>query len=98
MNKKYENELTRVLDQLAPEKTKMFIKKEKRPWFNEDIANMKRVLRRCEKVWVRNRIEDSWRTYQQARSLYQGKIVEKKRETISKKIEECSSDSKNCFS
>ena len=55
---------------------------------------MKRVLKRCEKIWVRNGTEDSWRDYQQSRSLYQGKIVEKKRETISKKIEECSSNSR----
>ena len=53
VNEKYENELTRVLAQLAPERTKLFIKKEKRSWFNEDIANMKRVLSRCEKIWVR---------------------------------------------
>ena len=46
VNEKYGNELTRVLDQLAPKKTKLFIIKEKRPWFDEDIANMKRVLRR----------------------------------------------------
>ena len=49
VNEKYENELTRVLDQLAPEKIKLFIKKEKRPWFDQDVANMKRVLKRCER-------------------------------------------------
>ena len=58
---------------------------------------MKRVLRRCEKIWVRNGTEDSWRDYQQAKSLYQGKIVEKKRETINKMIEECSSYSRELF-
>ena len=49
VNEKYENELTRVLDQHVPEKTKLFTKKEKWPWFNEDIANMKRLLMGCEK-------------------------------------------------
>ena len=47
---KYENELTRVLDQLAPEKTKMLTNREKRPWFDQDIAYQKRVFRRCEKI------------------------------------------------
>ena len=32
--------------------------------FEEDIANMKRVLRRCKKIWMRNGTEDSWRAYQ----------------------------------
>ena len=97
VNEKYENELTRVLNQLTAEKMKLFIKKEKRPWFDEGIANMKRVLRRCENIWVRNGTEDCWRVYQQARRLYQGKIVEKKREIISKKIKECGSDSRKLF-
>ena len=29
----YEKELTRVLDQLTPEQTKLFIKKERKPWY-----------------------------------------------------------------
>ena len=50
----YEKELTRVLDQLAPEKTKLVIKKEKKPWYDEEVANIKRALRRSEKIWIRN--------------------------------------------
>ena len=49
------------------------------------------------KLRVRNGTSDSWRAYQQARSLYQGKIVKRKRETISKKIEECGSNSRKLF-
>ena len=45
---------------------------------------------------MRNGTEDSWKAYQQAKSLYQGKIV-KKKETISQKIEECSSNSRKLF-
>ena len=45
----YEKGLTRVLDQLTPEKTKVFIKKEKKPWYDEEVANMKSALRRGEK-------------------------------------------------
>ena len=37
INKTYEEELSRVLDQLAPERTKHITRKEKRPWFNDDI-------------------------------------------------------------
>ena len=47
-SEKYEKELTRVLDQFAPQNTKLIIKRDKRSWFNE-VANMKRALRRCEK-------------------------------------------------
>ena len=41
----YEKELMRVLDKLAPKKTKLLINKEKKPWYDE-VGNMKRALRR----------------------------------------------------
>ena len=41
--KKYQNELTRVLDQLAPERTKLLTDKDKRLWFNQDLGSQKRV-------------------------------------------------------
>ena len=46
INKRYEEELSRVLDQLASERTKQITRIEKRPWFNDDIAGLRRVLRR----------------------------------------------------
>ena len=39
VNRKYVEELSRVLEHLAPQKTKFITKKEKRPWFDEDVAN-----------------------------------------------------------
>ena len=71
-------ELTRILDQLAPEKTKLFIKKERKPWYDEEVANMKRAVRRSEKIWVRNGTMISWNIYQHIRRLHQIKIVEKR--------------------
>ena len=46
VNEKYEKELSRVLDHHAPEKTKFVILKEKRPWFDVDVANLRILLRR----------------------------------------------------
>ena len=55
VNRIYEEELSRVLNHLAPEKTKFITKKEKRPWFDEDMAILRRILRRSEKIWMRIR-------------------------------------------
>ena len=52
---KYENEVTRVLNQLASKSTKLLTNWEKRPWFDQDIVYQKRVLRRHEKIWLRYR-------------------------------------------
>ena len=46
VNDKYEEELSRVLDHCAAEQTKFVIMKEKGPWFDEDVANLRRLLRK----------------------------------------------------
>ena len=63
VNRIYEEELSRVLNHLAPEKTKFITMKEKRSWFDEDMAILRRVLRKSEKIWMRIRSEDSWSAY-----------------------------------
>ena len=89
--------MSRVLDHLAPEKTKFVTMKKMRPWFDEDVANLRRLLRRFENVWLRIRSDNSWNAYKQIRKQYQHKLVEMKREKISMKIMECGSDSKKLF-
>ena len=74
----YEKELTRVLNQLTPEKTKLILKKEKRPWYNDEVANMKRVLRRSKKIGVRNGTMISWKAYQQVRRSCQIKLLKRR--------------------
>ena len=94
--KKYQNELTRVLNQSASERTKLLTYQEKRPWFDQDIAYQKRELRRYEMIWLRYRTEACWQAYLHSRRQYQSMTVEKKVK-ISKKIDECGPDSKKLF-
>ena len=44
VNRIYEEELSRVLNHLVPDKTK-FMTKKKKPWFREDMAILSRILR-----------------------------------------------------
>ena len=76
-NRKYEEELSRVLDHLVPEKITIITKKEKRPWFEEDLANLSRLLRRSEKIWLRIGSDDSWSAYKQIRKHYKSKLMGK---------------------
>ena len=97
VNRTYQEELSRVLNHLAPEKTKFITRKEKRPWFDEDISSV-RLLRRSEKIWMRIRSEKSWSVYKQIGIQYQDKVMKKKREKITMKIEESGSNSKKLCS
>ena len=87
VHNKYENELTRVLNQLAPERTKLLTNWEKTPWFNQDIAYQKRVLRIHEKIWMRYRTKTCWQAYLHVRRQYHSKVVEIKKVKISEKID-----------
>ena len=98
VNEKYEEELSSILDHLAPEKTKFVTMKEKQPWFDEDVANLRRLLRRFEMIWLRIIPDNSWNAYEQIRKQYQHKLAEMKREKISMMIVECGSDSKKTVS
>ena len=80
INETYKEELSRVLDQFALERIKHITRKEKRPWFNNDIAGLRRVLRRSEKIWMRIRSENNWSIYKQIRKQYQDVLAEKKKE------------------
>ena len=53
---------------LAPEKNKFVTMKEKRPWFDEDVANLRRLLRRFENIWLRIRYDNSWNAYNKSES------------------------------
>ena len=50
VNRTYQEELSRVLNHIASEKTKCITRKEKRICFDEDISILRRVLRRSEKI------------------------------------------------
>ena len=67
VNRTYQEELSRVLNHLAPEKTTFITRKEKRPWCDKDISNLRKVLRRSEKIWMRIRSENSWSVCKQIR-------------------------------
>ena len=97
INKTYEEELSGMLYQLAPGGTRHITRKEKRPWFNDDIASLRGVLRRSEKPWMRIRSENNWSIYKQIRKQYQDMLTVKKKGKISRKLEECGSDGKKLF-
>ena len=95
-NRKYDEELSRVSDHLAPEKTRIITKKEKRLWFDEDVANLRRLLRRSEKIWLRIGSDDSWSAYKEIRKLTKH-VSGKEKRKIGMKIVECGSNSKKLF-
>ena len=56
VNRTYQEELSRVLNHLAPEITIVITRKEKRPWFDKDISNLKESTEKIRKNLDENQI------------------------------------------
>ena len=54
---KYNRTLTRVVDELAPEKTKVYRDKPRAPWFTDQIRDARTELRRTEQNWRNHPLE-----------------------------------------
>ena len=67
----YNKALMKVIDKLAPVKTKTVSNKPKLPWFNTTLANEIRKRKRLEKVWHKDRtnINNYHRFYAQRRKV-----------------------------
>ena len=55
---RYETEIEAILDSHAPMHKKTIICRDPKPWFNENILQLKRLLRRAERVWRKHRQPD----------------------------------------
>ena len=52
-----------ALDKHAPEITKTVIIQNRYPWFNEEIKEQRRVVRRRENIWKCYKLESNWKAF-----------------------------------
>ena len=89
-----DTELTRILNELAPEKKCTISTKPKQPWYDEEAKILKRKIGKLEKKWLKYKVESCWSAYKKARNSYYGVLNRKKKATIRHKIEDCTGDSR----
>ena len=71
---------------MIPVKTKKVNNRPKVPWYDEDLKQQRRLVRRRERVWLKYNEEHQWLAYKQQRNKYKQMLTCKKRSSISSKV------------
>jgi exonuclease III len=97
LTSRYNEVLTEILDDVAPQKTRVIVVRTNEKWFNEDIRSAKQQRRRLERLYHKTRLEVHKQMLREQRNVVNKLIVNAKREHYSELIEG-SADSKTIFS
>lgn len=65
-----EGEIKRSLDIAAPVKTFTMVIRQRKDWFDEEVSDQKRKVRREERKWIKYREQQQWRIYHHERNKY----------------------------
>ena len=84
-----------ALNKHAPEITKTVIDQNRFLWYNEEIKEQRRVVRRREKIWKHYKLESSWKAFKKECSKYRRLLKDAKKMSIEEKVQDCKGDSKN---
>ena len=89
-----------VLDMHAPEIIKTIIVCNRYLWYNEEIKEQRRLIRR-EKIWKHYKLEPNWKAFKVEWSKYRRLLRDAKKISIEEKVQDCKGDSKKtipaCF-
>ena len=94
---KFEDELKNAYDELAPLTEKKVTNRPRNLWFNQEIADQKRVVRRREKIYKRYREKHQWTAYREELKNYKKMLKDQKISFYSTEVENCERDSKKLF-
>ena len=66
----YQDTLSRLIDKHAPEKSKRIVVRPKQPWYNDNVDNVKRARRKCERRWLKMGFETDLLAFKKARMKF----------------------------
>ena len=90
----FDEELTRVVNTLALVKTINTNLRCKRLWYDNDMKQHKRRVRKLEKKWLKYKLGSCWTAYKKCRNSYYGRLNAKKKDTLRSKFATCTHDTK----
>jgi inhibitor of KinA sporulation pathway (predicted exonuclease) len=93
----FEDKLKKLLDKHAPIKQKTVISRAPKPWFSEEILDLKQRFRKAERMWRKYKTPELYELFKSARNKYSFAIFNEKRQKISDKIVSYKGNSKKLY-
>ena len=84
--KAFENDLTKLLNEVAPIKNKIVRKRTPNPWFSDNVKAARLTYRRCVKSWVKSLSEDKCRAVKKSRHEYCKQLKHAKKSFFTEKV------------
>lgn len=93
----FENEIQNVLDTHAPFKQKTKICRAPKPWFTSNILQLKRKLRKSERLWKKYKKPEQYEAFKSARNEYSHLLSSEKKKSLCEKVLDSKGDSKKLY-
>ena len=87
--KAFENDLTKLLNEVALIENKIVRKRTPKPWFSDNVKATRLTYRRCVKSWEKSKSEDKWRAVKKSRHEYCKQLKHAKKSFFSEKVLSC---------
>ena len=92
-----ERTLKEALDKHAPEVQRIVTVRQKTPWFNQQVLEQKRMVRKRERTWKKHKQQHHWKALSTEKKKYRSILRKARCESISSKVAECKSNVKSLY-
>ena len=92
-----ERTLKEALDKHAPEVQRIVTVRQKTPWFNQQVLEQKRLVRKRERTWKKHKQQHHWEALSNEKKKYRSILKKARCEVISSKVAECKSNVKSLY-
>ena len=93
----YNEDLSKLLDEHAPQKKIQIVDRPLNDWMNDDIQALKAIRRKKEDIWRKNPIVVNFEIYQDSCTAVKNAIAESKTHVMQEKISKTKGDQKELF-
>ena len=93
-----EKTLKEALDKHASEVWRIVTVRQKAPWFNKQVLEQKRMVRKRERTWKKYKLQHQWKALYDEKKKYRSILSKARCEVISSKVAECKSNVKSLYS
>ena len=93
----FNDKLHKTLDATAPFKKIQVAAHQRQPWFDEDVKARHKVVWNREWIWHKYPRPDTWKAYQGERNIYNRLLIYKKRQLISKQVNDSKGNTKKLY-